>query len=276
MNFGPRFSSWKLAFFSAVVLVVHGACQSHAFAGAIATPTGLNAGDQFRFIFVTPTTVTNAISSDISHYNGLVDSYASGFTYNGITLSAKAIVSTTTVGMVPGVHAINNVGVNNVAVYMAGGQEVAASDANASGGLFYADTLLNQPVQDLSGTSYDHGYVWTGSSGNGVEYFTNVGTVMVPDFKYWGAGSSNTYSDLTGNYDNHVEVGDLSSTSGYTWLSLGFTSGLQSRTQDFQLYGLSQVFTVPGAAVVPEPSTFLISGLGILMVGLAQRNRKRN
>ena len=270
MNLGPRFNRLiQVAFLAAVVIVVHGLWQGSAFANpiAISTPTGLNVGDQFRFIFVTPSPVTDATSSDITHYNNLVNTYAGGFSYNGITLTASAIVSTTTVGAVPGVDAITNVGVDNVAVYMAGGSEVATSDANAAGGLFYADTLMNQPVQDLSGTSHTTGYVWTGSSGNGVEYYTNVGTSEAPVYKYWGAGSSVTYP----GFDNHVEVGDLSSTSGYTWLSLGYTTGLQDKTQSFQLYGISQVFTV-----VPEPSSLMISGLGILMVGLAQRNRKRN
>ncbi len=272
MILGPRFNSCKLAFLSAVVLLLHGTCQGQAFAGDIATPTGLHAGDQFRFIFVTPTSATiDATSSAISDYNTLVNNYAQGFSYNGTALTAQAIVSTNGVN---GVNAITNVnvgGVDNVAVYRADGQEVAASTKNAAGGLFYGDPLSVHPVEDLSGTSYSTGYVWTGSSGNGVEYYTNTPTGSV----YWGAGSSAIFTDNgvnpPVNYDNHVEVGDLSSNTTYEWLSRGFAAGLQLKTNTYQVYGISQVFTV-----VPEPSSLMISGLGILMVGLAQRNRKRN
>jgi hypothetical protein len=267
MILGLRFNRlFRVAILTAVVAIVHGSWQGSASANpiAITTPTGLQGGDQFRFIFVTPTSVTtNATSTDINVYNNLVNTYASGFSYNGMTLTANAIVS-----VYGGVNAITNVGVDNVAVYSVS-SKVASSDDNSTG-LFSANTLNSQPVQDLSGASYTTGYVWTGSSGIGTEYYTivdGIGNV------YWGLGgpSSNGVIDGGVDYTDHVEVGNLASTTGYAWLSYGYGTGLQPKTESFQVYGLSQVFTV-----VPEPSSFLISGLGIIMVGLVQRSRKRN
>ncbi len=264
---GPRFKRlFKVMFLSAVVMAINGLWQAKATASPIeiATPTTLHGGDQFRFIFVTPNTVTtDATSSNVSVYNTIVQNYANGFTYNGQTISASAIVS-----VLGGVNAITNVGVHNVAVYMASGTEVAVSD-NGTTGLFSANDLLAQPVQDLSGNSFTTGYVWTGTSGLGTQYNTNTNVGNVN----WGLGgpSAPGVIDNTIDYTDHVEVGSLASTSGYSWLSLGFGTGLQLKTQSYQIYGISDVLTV-----VPEPSTFLISGLGVLMVGLAQRSRKRN
>ena len=247
-------------------MFVQGSWQGSASADsiAIATPTTLNTGDQFRIIFVTPTAITtDGTSSDINHYNNIVNSYASGFTYNGQALTATAIASVN-----GGVNAITNVGVDNVGVYRADGKEVSASD-NGTTGLFSANGLINQPVQDLSGTSYVTGFVWTGTSGLGTEYntSTNVGSVN------WGLGGPSASGVIDGgvDYTDHVEVGNLASTSGYTWLCLGYGTGLQLKTQSFQIYGISDVLTV-----VPEPSTLLISGLGILMIGLVQKKRKRS
>lgn len=262
MTSGLRFKSlMNVTLWSAVVAAIFGGWQGTATAGPIeiATPTTLHGGDQFRFIFVTPNTVTtDATSSNISVYNTLVQNYANGFTYNGQSITASAIVS-----VVGGVDAITNVGVHNVAVYMASGTEVAVSD-NGSTGLFSANDLLAQPVQDLSGNSFATGYVWTGTSGLGTQYNTNTNVGNVN----WGLGGPSAPGVIDGgvDYSGHVEVGSLSSTSGYSWLSVGFGTGLQLNTQTYQIYGISDVLTV-----VPEPSTFLISGLGFSYWGLPKK-----
>ncbi len=80
-----------------------------ASAGSIATPTGLNPGDQFRIVFVTQGT-TAANSSDISTYDTFVTNQANSATYNGATITWQAIGST------PSVNAIDHIGVTGDAV----------------------------------------------------------------------------------------------------------------------------------------------------------------
>ena len=251
---------FKVVFLSAVGLVIHGSWQDHAFAGPIdiATPTGLQGGDQFRIIFVTPGT-TNATSSDISTYDTFANQQAGGATYNGQTIHWSAIGSTDSVGA--SVH----IGVTGAAVYTVNGTnliEVASSDGIS--GLWSGNALISETTRDLAGNQYT-GVVWTGTSGVGTEYSTDVGGGAM---KNWGLGTSVTFP----GFDNHVEVGSLNAiVNPYDWISLGYSNGLQLNTNSYQIYGISDVLIA-----IPEPSTFVISGLGILMIGLARRNRNRN
>jgi len=66
-----------------------------ASAGSITTPTGLNPGDQFRFVFVS-TTKTDGTSSDLSTYDTIVSNDSNGYTYGGKTPVWQAIVSNAT------------------------------------------------------------------------------------------------------------------------------------------------------------------------------------
>jgi autotransporter-associated beta strand protein len=68
---------------------------------ALATPSGLNPGDTFRFVFVTQGT-TNALSTDISTYDTFVDNAAStaGLTYGGSDLNWQVLGSTAAVSAV--------------------------------------------------------------------------------------------------------------------------------------------------------------------------------
>ena len=266
MNSGTRFSRlFKVAFLSAVVLAIHGTWQGHAIAGAIiSTPNGLQGGDQFRIIFVTPVTI-NSTSSSISDYNTFVNNQAAGATYNGTLIHWSALVST------DAVSARDNAGMTSSAVYLANGTEVATSaDINGPNGLWSGNSLLAQPVKDITGNSYS-GPVWTGSSGVGTEYVTmptpdGSGTKVTAT---WGAGNTTDVTVGGVHYVNQVEVGTLNASgTGYAWIS---ASSLATNSNSYQIYGISDVLTV-----VPEPSSFLISGLGILMVGLTRKNRKRN
>ncbi len=257
-------SHFKRFFRAAVLSTVALAWQGSAFAGPIAiqAPSGLHAGDQFRIIFVTPD-VVNAVSNNITTYDNFVNTEAAGATYNGQTIHWSAVGST------DAVDAKVHIGQTGAAVYMANGTEVSTSDNST--GLWSGGDLLAQPTQDLAGNSYTSGVVWTGTSGIGTEYNTAVpgqGTV------YWGLGATNNVTDKGTTYINNVEVGSLHATVGsYDWISLGFGVGLAPRTNSYQVYGISDVLTVPAA--VPEPSTFLISGLGIVAIGVAKRFRKK-
>lgn len=256
-----RFQSlFKVAFLSAVALVIHGSWQSPALAGPIAiqTPTGLQGGDQFRIIFVTPGT-TDATSSDISTYDTFVNQQAAGATYYGQTIHWSAIGSTDSIG------AMAHIGVTGAPVYTVndknGLSQVASSDGTS--GLWSGNELINEPTFDLAGNLYT-GLAWTGTSGVGTEYATTPANVIVA----WGLGTSVAVP----GFENHVEVGSLNSeVNPYDWVSFGYTFGVQLKSTQYQMYGISDVLTV-----VPEPSTFLISGLGIFVVGLARKLRKRN
>ena len=264
MNLGSQLNRFaRLAFFSAVVLVIHGACESFAFAGGVViqAPLLLQGGDKFRIIFVTPGTI-QATSPDINTYNNFANSQAGGATFEGATIHWSAIVSTDTV------NARDNIGMTNSGIYMADGTPVATSAKAAPGGLWWGEPLLADPVQDLSGNTYSGG-IWTGTCGIGVEYLTTAqpdgsSTKMLVN---WGAGNTTNVTVGGINYVNQVEVGNIGG-SGYTWVSTG---SVTSNTTPLHIYAISDVLTV-----VPEPSTFMISGLGIFVVGFARAFRKRN
>ena len=261
MFFSPRFSRFvQAAFFSAAAVVIHGASQGIALAGEIGTQTTLHGGDQFRIIFVTPDKITGS-SPTISDYNTFVNTEAAGATYNGVTVHWSAVVSTTTV------NAKDNIGLTTSGVYLSNGNEVATSADTNAGGLWAGGSLINQPITDLSNNSYDGSTVWTGTSGVG----TTFSSVNGGNTYNWGLGNSQSPIIIgVTDYGNNSGVGLLSSSgTGYNWISNQGNVALNSNS--YQIYGISDVLTV-----VPEPSTFLISGLGILMIGLAQRNRKRN
>jgi hypothetical protein len=134
---------------------------------SLATPAGLNPGDQFRFVFVTVGTIT-ATSSDIEVYNSFVNTQAAGATYGGSTVSWKAIGSTATV------DARDNVGGYGtfVPVYLVDGTKVAGDLTNDNYyytyGMWSGD-LLDNIWLSIDGTDRDYEYVWTGSDPNGLK-----------------------------------------------------------------------------------------------------------
>ena len=264
MNFGPRFNPFaRAAFFAAVLAVTHGIYQGFAFAGGVViqTPTTLQGGDKFRIIFVTPGTI-QATSSDIKTYNDFVNVQAAGATYEGATVHWSAIVST------DAVKARDNIGLTNSGVYMADGTQVATAANTVPGGLWWGDPLLADPVQDLTGNTYS-GSVWTGTCGIGTEFATlalpyGADTKIIAQ---WGLGNSTNFTRGGVTFANQVEVGNIGG-GGYTWISTGVVT---LNTTALHIYAISDVLTV-----VPEPSTFMISGLGIFVIGFAQKLRKRN
>ena len=256
----------RVMFLLAFILVLHGSFKA-VFAAPIEikAPKGLQGGDQFRIIFVTPGT-TNAVSSDISTYDDFVNSQAGGATYNGQLIHWSAIGSTTTV------DARDHIGLTSSGVYLADGTQIATSAMQAPGGLWWAEPLLAQPIEDLSGNQFTSGFVWTGTCGIGTQYATYVSGYGLVN---WGLGSNVILTVNNTVYDNQIEVGQLGATADlsggdYAWISRGASIGKKLNTDQYQMYGISDVLKV-----VPEPSTFLISGLGILVIGFVQRTPKR-
>jgi hypothetical protein len=212
--------------------VVTGALATSTEAAvALAAPAGLAPGDQFRFVFVTPSTIT-ATSSDIGVYNSFVNTQADGATYNGSIVSWKAAGSTATV------NARDNVGGfgTSVPVYRMDGTRVS-NDLTTDGGGFWSGRLLPASPRlkiDLSidGTTINS-YVWTGSNGDGTAY---SGYELGSDSPYYGDSNS------TGGFI------DYDSTDG-SYLS--------------PMFAMSETLTV---ASVPEPSTSLLSILAATML----------
>ena len=95
-----------------------------ASAGSIATPTGLNPGEQFRIVFLS-TTTTSATNSNLSTYDRIVSSDATGYTYGGNSPIWKAIVSSA------GIDAKDHIGLQSTSVvplYTVSGTKVSGGN----------------------------------------------------------------------------------------------------------------------------------------------------
>ncbi len=221
------------------------------------TPGGLTPGDQFRFVFVTDGT-TNATSSAISSYDAFVTAQAGGATYNGMTVTWQAIGSTATV------NAVDHVGSSTGGVFLASGTEVATSTTASLGGLWYQapndpNGLLSGPLlhpidQDLTGQLLTEA-VWTGTAKSDPFGHTSVDPL--------GGG--------TGVDAGLAKPGD-SGASDSTWIASTIFG--DSYTNDYAMYGISEVFTVPGTAV-PEPSSFALLAIGGIGLALGAYRRRR-
>jgi PEP-CTERM motif len=227
------------------------------FAGGIAlqTPSGLHAGDTFRFVFVTDT-VTTATNPNASYYDAIVNNEAIslGVTYQGQSLNWQAIVGT------QDANAITHIGSSNHdQVYRVDGAKVATSTDTSPGGL-WSGSLLNAINLDLAGNrpenprSFLTGHVWTGTNQHGTPDTGNL------PYNYWmgstdGVSEGGIFYDPLFQYDPASQFWAAQNGSG------------QSLPES--LYGISQELTVPGATSVPEPSTIALMGLG--GIGLAIR-----
>lgn len=207
----------------------------------LATPSGLNPGDSFRFAFVTDDYV-QATETDIGWYNAAVNAYAYGATYNGALVDWKAIGSSQTVA------ARDNVGGFglSIPVYLVDGTRVA-NDLTTNTGGFWSGSLLPGTYLDMTifGTNINQ-YVWTGSN--------NDGTIF--DGYYLGEGYSRT---------------------GYTGYNTGFISDYDGPGYSYYyLFGMSSTLTVPAAVPEIDPA-----GMGSVLalvtgaIGLLERRRKR-
>jgi hypothetical protein len=234
-----------------------------AFAGVvIQTPVGVSPTDHFRIIFVT-SGMTSATSNNIADYNAFVNQQAGGATYQGQVIQWTAIASTNAVNAYT-----NTSSGTNSAVYMVDGTEVASSTTRATGGL-WSSSLISQPTEGIDGTNYTNAMIWTGTSGNGLEYSTSI-------FGGYGLGSNNSgynpYSQMNVFSAPQVQVGIVSASNlGSSWVqepnrSATVTPGLSTWTNTFQMYAISQELTM-----APEPSTLLSAVVGLLVLTFVLR-----
>jgi hypothetical protein len=214
-----------------------------ASAGSIATPTGLDPGNQFRIVFVT-TTTTPATSSDLSTYDSVVSSDATGYTYGGNSPIWKAIVSNVTT------DARDHIGLLStslIPLYTVDGTKVST-------GNLWSGELISPIGKRIDGQQVSDG-VWTGT-------IWNTGTAMWRE----DPPMRHQMGDLVGQ----TAVFGLSYGLGADWAN----ANLNINTASMRLYGISEVLTVP--ASVPEPSTVMLVGLGGLAALGYSFNRKRN
>jgi hypothetical protein len=184
------------------------AADHQAKAGGIVlgTPTGLSAGESFRFVFVTDNT-TSQFSSNIGDYNSFVNSEAGGATFNGSLVTWLAIGSTSSV------NAIDNIGQSTTPVYLADGTLVTSS-VTSSG--LWSGSLLHAIDEDLTGASLKYLAVYTGTGISGVS-------------------SSHPLGDFFGS-----STGD-SGITGTNWIQgVALPSFLDER-----MYGISQLLYAP-------------------------------
>lgn len=208
----------------------------------IATPSGLNPGDQFRIVFLTVGT-TQATSSDIGYYNTFVGNDAinqaggvgNSVVYGSTVLTWTAIASTNAIS------AITNIGSFGVPVYLASGTRVTSSDT-ATG--LWSGSLLAPINEFLTAPFFFDTSVWTGTLPNG----SDAGSFTL--------GSGSGFGSTPG----------LSNKSNSEWVETGATPSSFSNN----MYGISQVLTA-----VPEPSTCGLALAGLALSGVSMWQRKR-
>ncbi len=206
----------------------------------ISTPRGLNPGDHFRIAFVTTDTST-ATSSDISTYDNFVTMQADGATYNGDIITWLAIGSTGSVS------AIAHIGVTNDPVFLVDGTEVTNTDSTSG---LWSGSLLHGINLDISSTPQNVA-VWTGTFAAGLpEYY----------YGYHFLGSSQPVTGLT-DYP-------VATPSG--WVAENLTP---YPSQTFNIYGISTDLVATSS--VPEPSTAMLAGLGVIGVAIHTCQRRR-
>jgi len=206
----------------------------------LAAPPGLVNGDKFRFLFVTRTTTVASLPYTFA-YDELVTADADGATYNGTTISWKAIVSAGST-----VNARTNVGGfgSSAGVYLADGTKIAHNMGSNSGGL-WSGTLLAAPNIQIDSTALESGFqgVWTGSTSTGLQRVFAGGLAPL-GAPYCGVGDANS--------------------SGSQWLQ--YT--VSPNTDYYRLFGLSQEFTY---TAVPAPGAIALLGAA----GLVGSRRRR-
>ena len=204
-----------------------------ASAGSIATPTGLNPGDQFRFVFVT-TTTTFATSSDLSTYDNIVSSDATGYTYGGNSPIWKAIVSNSTT------NARDHIGLLSTSLI---------------------------PLYTVDGTKVSTGNLWSGS------VLSPIGMAIdgsISDPSVWtGTDTSGATATGLGNVGGIATYG-ASWLTDAAWIHMLFTG---DTAEPMALYGISEVLTVPSAVPEPS-TVMLVGLGGLAALGYSFKRKR--
>lgn len=136
---------------------------------ALSTPSGLTNGQQFRFIWVTIATTT-VTSTNWNVYNTFVQTDATNYTYNGVSITATPIVSTAAVNANTQITA-------GIALYNVRGQLI-----KANGNLWDGAALSNAINYTLANAS-PASFIFTGTDRLGQQFYPlGSGYVLIGDY----------------------------------------------------------------------------------------------
>ncbi len=213
-------------FFLAVLISVVGPWYAGpARADFMLIPSGLNAGNQFRVVFLS-SAMRNAVSSNIADYDQFITNLAvaAGIdTYFGSPVTWQVLGSTATVA------AIDRLPKNASPLYRLDGGLVSPTTTRLwiAGPTGFPITVTESRV-DLG-----NAVVWTGTLRDGTA------------FEPLGAGAFVTFGITTFSNSGWVAENDA------------------PRNEPHHLYGYSSVLTVPSSAAVPEPTGFTLALVGL-------------
>jgi hypothetical protein len=212
---------------------------------ALIAPAGLNPGDPYRIIFVTSAPISGIQSQTgndaVVAYNNFVTSAANagGSELASLGTTWSSLTTEATFGTSSYTNAYDNIGgAFSIPVYTPAGVLVAANSAQLWGG-GSIDAAID--INELG--NVENTLVWTGSTPGGV----NAGNPL--------------------NYPNIREgaiYGSSTATSA-SWISLGGANP----TGSLPIYGISGTLTA-----TPEPSTFVLAGLGLAGLGFGALRKK--
>ena len=205
-------------------------------AAVITMPTGLSAGDQYRLVFVTSTTIA-ATSTEIATYNTFVNDLA---TLEGLNYIAGQTTTWTAIGSTATDNARDNTSTTGagtgIGIYLLNDTTIATSYTDLWDG-----AIANLFNVDESGNSgpYANSQVWTGTNGDGSTGTDPLGTAT-PEFGKTNLTGSNKW---------------INRLSGASW----------PNTDTYHLFAISGILTVP------EPSSTALLGLGGLALMLRRK-----
>jgi len=232
-----RNGSIILTLLAALVLALGTSAQ----AAIITVPDPLPAGGQYRLAFVT-NSATNIDTTDMSHYNTFVTDAAQAVP------ELDALGTTwTCIGSVPGTNAKTN----------------TATDPAVHG--------VGVPIYNLAGllVAADYPNLWDGAIDNAIS-ITELGNTINPGSAHIPTGTTGNGSthakSLGGTYHNK----QVASASGSNWLG-GW--GRYS-WQPGSVYGMSGIIDI-SPAVIPEPSSLVVFGVGLLILAVFTRRPRR-
>ena len=203
-------------------------------------PTDLNAGDQYRLVFVTTLTFPGS-SSDIAVYNGFVDGLGEMIMPNH---DWRAIASTESVDARDNTSTVPGTDGAGIPIYRLDDSRVANSYMhlwNAGTTLLLAPIITTDDMMLLCNQCL----VYTG-----------------------------TDEDGTGSLNRELGGSTLQATIGETQFTDDFWINGTSGTifSDHSLYGISTVLTVP--SIIPEPASIGLVAIGSLLMMARGKGRR--